>query len=664
MDRRKTRPPLDAAALVHHETIGQVALAGDTVVYTLRRVIDGTERTELWTVPFSGGEARPLVAGPGDASCPRIDPEAGRLAYLCTENDAPAQCFVIPLAGGAPTAVGHFARGAFDLAWSADGASIVVLAEDDTSARVIRAPGLAADASPTAIRLTCADWRADGETERGLRLHPRHLHRVPLDGAEPQRLTQGEWSAERPRVDAAGRVYFLADPDRGSGLSPNPQVYRVDGDMRRLTSFPGGVLRFHLSERAIKVLAVPVAGRPDAVPPRWYVATLAADGTVGAFRAMVGSAHLTVGLLGDETDLHDWHLELDDSPDVTTLSRRGSTMPVAIDTGTRLIEAPVVTGAVACDEGRCVAVLAFGAPMDDGAVAVPLDSRLAPDLYALEPGGPRRLTAHGDWLAEYAAVRYRHFHATGAAGDIFVHLIEPASDMPCRGTVVDIHGGPTGQWSVVPPIEALLLAAAGYRVAMPNIRGSLDRGSLWVAGLAGAWGRVDVEDILTVVRSLVADGLAEPGRIGVMGLSYGGFLTEYLIGVTDVFAAAVAENGVTNQVFAWSASADGPAYNVSAGLGDPLTAEGAAALWDASPLKNVSAIHTPLLMLQGEDDRTCPAADNEQLFVALKGLGREVEYVLYPDESHLLQGAARLDRRIDRHGRVVAWFDTHLAARG
>ena len=87
---------------------------------------------------------------------------------------------------------------------------------------------------------------------------------------------------------------------------------------------------------------------------------------------------------------------------------------------------------------------------------------------------------------------------------------------------------------------------------------------------------------------------------------------------------------------------------------------GASRLWRASPLKNVATIHTPLLMLQGGDDRTCPASDNEQLFVALRALRRTVEYVIYPEESHLMQATGRIDRRIDRHRRVLAWFDAHL----
>ena len=162
----------------------------------------------------------------------------------------------------------------------------------------------------------------------------------------------------------------------------------------------------------------------------------------------------------------------------------------------------------------------------------------------------------------------------------------------------------------------------------------------------------------------VERGLADPQRLAVMGLSYGGFLTQWLIGVTDRFAAAASENGVPNQVSTWANSYFGVHYNRRAGLGDPLTDKGMRSLWRSSPLRNAAQVTTPLLMLQAEEDRICPAADNEQLFTALKVLGREVELILYPDEHHEMKNSGRPDRRIDRMERILAWFERPPAATG
>ena len=208
-------------------------------------------------------------------------------------------------------------------------------------------------------------------------------------------------------------------------------------------------------------------------------------------------------------------------------------------------------------------------------------------------------------------------------------------------------------------MDGLALCAAGYRVLMPNIRGSATFGSGWVKALSASWGAADAEDALAAVDALVERGLADPDRLAVMGLSYGGFLAQWLVGVTDRFAAASSENGVSNQVSTWANSYFGVYYNRRAGLGDPLTDRGMRALWKSSPLRNAARVRTPLLMLQAEEDRICPASDNEQLFTALKVLGRDVELILYPEEHHGMRTSGRPDRRIDRMERLRAWFDEH-----
>jgi dipeptidyl aminopeptidase/acylaminoacyl peptidase len=227
-------------------------------------------------------------------------------------------------------------------------------------------------------------------------------------------------------------------------------------------------------------------------------------------------------------------------------------------------------------------------------------------------------------------------------------------------TLLDIHGGPTGSWSPGASLDLVALTDAGYRVVRPNIRGSAGFGRDWVDGLGARWGEADAEDALAVIDWLVAHRYADEDRLGVFGLSYGGFLTEWLLGVTDRFRAAVAENGVTNQVTAWAECYFGVYDTRRTGLGDALSEHGVERLWARSPLRNVGRIRTPLLMLQAEDDRICPASDNVQLFAALRALGREVEYVLYPEEHHGMQMIGRPDRRIDRLERILAWFGRYL----
>ena len=295
------------------------------------------------------------------------------------------------------------------------------------------------------------------------------------------------------------------------------------------------------------------------------------------------------------------------------------------------------------------------------AISAAVDGQAA-DLWAVEDGRLRQISRDGSaWQRRFPAVDLAELELDGPAGPIHAWLASPRGAGRRRlPTILHVHGGPTGAWGPGGTLDEMALCAAGYRVLMPNIRGSTTFGGPWVRGLSASWGSADAEDALAAVDALVARGLADPKRLGVTGLSYGGFLTQWLIGVTDRFAVAAAENGVANQASAWANSYFGVHYNRRAGLGDPLSDEGMQALWHSSPLRNARRIHTPLLMLQAEEDRICPASDNEQLFTALKVLGREVEFILYPDEHHEMKSNGRPDRRIDRMERILAWFDRHL----
>jgi dipeptidyl aminopeptidase/acylaminoacyl peptidase len=202
-----------------------------------------------------------------------------------------------------------------------------------------------------------------------------------------------------------------------------------------------------------------------------------------------------------------------------------------------------------------------------------------------------------------------------------------------------------------------MLAAAGARVLMPDPRGSGSYGRAWLEAIKGDWGGADAVDQLACADWAVGEGHADPERLGVTGLSYGGFMTHWLIGRSDRFRAAVAANGVTNQISAAGNCDEGALWTPRLGWGRPPA--DFERLWQQSPLAHAEHITTPLLMLQGEADLRCPASDNEQLFVALRGLDRTVEYVLYPEESHLMQAIGRPDRRIDMLERTERWFRLH-----
>jgi dipeptidyl aminopeptidase/acylaminoacyl peptidase len=282
------------------------------------------------------------------------------------------------------------------------------------------------------------------------------------------------------------------------------------------------------------------------------------------------------------------------------------------------------------------------------------------ELHLERPGAPpHRLTRAGaTWQRHLAGVAVEQVQIPGPAGPIRAMLAAPrGAGRAVLPLVLSIIGGPGSSWGPEPWLPDRALAAAGARVLLPDPRGSGSYGRAWLEAIRGDWGGADAADQLACTDWAVGEGLADPARLGVTGLSYGGFMTHWLIGQSDRFRAAVAVNGVSNQIAAAANCDQGALWTPRLGWGFPPADH--ERLWQQSPLAHAANITTPLLMLQGESDLRCPAADNEQLFVALRVLGRPVEYVLYPEESHVMQATGRPDRRIDMLERSERWFRAH-----
>jgi len=480
-------------------------------------------------------------------------------------------------------------------------------------------------------------------------------------GATPRQLTTGDFDVLHPAWSHDGRrIAFAADRGPDSTISPRLQIWSVGTDaakprVRELVSLAGDADRpaFSPDGRRLAFIGTDVDDPPDDLPPVLWVMDLRS----GASRELTAGLDRPIGewawcdlLMAEEAPGPVW---LSSEEIAVIVGAQGRDVPyrVRLD-GT---STPIV------DPGLRIAACGLDVAGDRIAISAALDGR-AGDVWAIEDGGLRQVTREGSaWQRRFEAVDLEELSLPGPAGPIQAWLASPRGAGRKRlPTILHVHGGPTGAWGPGGTMDEMALCAAGYRVLMPNIRGSTTFGGPWVRGLSASWGDTDAADALAAVDGLVKQGLADPKRLGVMGLSYGGFLTQWLIGVSDRFSAAASENGVANQASAWANSYFGVHYNRRAGLGDPLSDKGHAALWRSSPLRNAPNVHTPLLMLQSEEDRICPPADNEQFFTALKVLGREVEYVLYPEEHHEMKSYGRPDRRIDRIERIVAWFDRYL----
>ena len=216
-----------------------------------------------------------------------------------------------------------------------------------------------------------------------------------------------------------------------------------------------------------------------------------------------------------------------------------------------------------------------------------------------------------------------------------------------------IHGGPTGRWSDSIETWGQLLAARGYAVFYPNIRGSVGYGQKFVESNKADWGGGDFKDVMAGVKDLVDRGIADPNRLGIGGWSYGGYMAEWAITQTNDFKVAVSGAGMANLISEFGME-DHPAGDEWF-FGTPW--ESPEKFLNSSPFVHFRDVKTPTLVLQGDADTIDPLGQSQELYRGLKRYGVETELVVYPREPHGFHEEKHL---VDRLNRILAWFDKYL----
>jgi dipeptidyl aminopeptidase/acylaminoacyl peptidase len=224
--------------------------------------------------------------------------------------------------------------------------------------------------------------------------------------------------------------------------------------------------------------------------------------------------------------------------------------------------------------------------------------------------------------------------------------------------ILMIHGGPHTQYGRVFFHEFQLTAAQGYVVVYTNPRGSWGYGEAFARAIKGDWGNRDFRDLMHVADYLASLPFVDAERLGVAGGSYGGYMTNWIVGHTDRFKAAITDRSVVNLV-SMGGTSDFPMIPNRYWQGNFW--DEPQKLWEQSPLAYAARIRTPLLIVHSEGDLRCPISEADQLFAALKRLRREVLYVRYPQESsHGLSRSGPPDLRADRLKRYLEWWAKYL----
>ncbi|WP_201359857.1 S9 family peptidase [Dictyobacter formicarum] len=279
----------------------------------------------------------------------------------------------------------------------------------------------------------------------------------------------------------------------------------------------------------------------------------------------------------------------------------------------------------------------------------------------------RRLTRlYDQWLAERRWALVEHVTYAGSQGDeIEGWLIRPldAHAGESYPMIVRVHGGPNGAFGIGDVMEPLnqCLAARGYAIFYCNPHGSTSYGEEFLNGSLGDWGGKDFQDIMLGVDECIKRGGIDPERLGVMGASYGGYMTMFIVGHTDRFKAAVPTASVSN-LQSFVGSSDIGFWLAWQSKGYPWDTEYQDYYRERSPISSAIKVTTPTLIVHGEDDLRCPIGQSEQFYVALKTIGKApVEFMRLPASWHA--GAEKPGQYYLAWERTLEWFNTYLGGR-
>ncbi|HYU57272.1 MAG TPA: S9 family peptidase [Actinomycetota bacterium] len=604
-------------------------------------------RGAIWVTPVDGSSPpRRVTAGTKRDANPRWSPDGARLAFTSNRDTKAAQLYLLPMDGGDARRLTDLPEDVADPRWSPDGTRLLFAsrvrdepyAEEDDARRRPR-------------RFRRLRYRHDNIGWIGDRR--QHLFVVPADGSgKPRQITDGDFDdADGFWSPDGSTIAFSSSRDEDWDLDPVSDIYVVDaegGDPTKLTHGDGScdgpawspdgsriAYRFvpglYDIPRHSQIAVIPSSGGPRTV------LTAALDRTCNLYppgREPIWRGDRIVFAVEDRGNAHLYQVLAD-----------GSAPPSPLMDGET-----VVTGWDAVGE---TVVYSAGRP-------TALDELFVADRPRTSVGDA---FAHGRELVEPEPFTAVSWDGT----EVDAWIVRPAGFV--EGTrypvLLSIHGGPFTRYGNRLFDEFQVYAGAGYAVVYSNPRGSSGYTEAWGRAIRGpvdggpGWGTLDYQDVMAAIdTALQRFDFCDPDRVGVLGGSYGGFMTSWIVSHTDRFRAACSERAVNQWVSFYGASDIGPWFPKGY-MGGFLFEDFDA--WVAySPATYAQNIRTPLLILHSEDDLRCPIDQGEQLFTTLRLLKREVEFVRFPKESHELSRSGNPVHRVMRFEVILDWFDRHL----
>ena len=635
--------PADQFAL---QEVGEVRISPDasTIVFSVTTTDFEANRisSRLMQIAATGGAPQPLEGAPPGATSVRWSPDSRKIAFFASREGRSA-VWTYDLASGGLTRVADYDRtnrfvskAGNWLAWSPDGSRLAFAGTLE--------PARSGDDPYVTSRIQYKTRTSLADDRR------IHIYVVNAEGSTPKQLTSGDY--DHHSIDWGGdgsEIVFLSNREPDPDATHNYDIYAVavaTGRERRITRTPG------------------VEMEPRVSPDGGWIAYAATTRPVTTIDSVAEDAHLFVVAAsgGAPQELNHALDRRSGAPEWTPDAQ--AILYTAADRGkTVLYRVSVKGGASVALIDRRAQVGGFSMARD-GLVALTMSDPATPrEVYRFRPDASLQplTTLNSAVVKEWTLVTpetlaFRSFDGT----EIEAWYYPPAGvEKPARAStplILSIHGGPHGMYGYGFNPAFQMHAGRGYATLAVNPRGSSGYGQAFSDGTLLNWGGGDYKDLMAAVDHVVkVKPEIDPHRLGVMGGSYGGFMTNWVITQTTRFKAAVSSASVSNLVSFYGTSLyqdlvhaefDGFPWDGNFDL-----------LWKWSPLAHVRNAVTPTLFIHGELDHDVHITEAEQMFTALRRRGVDATLARYPREGHGFREPKHL---LDRSERALAWFDKYL----
>jgi dipeptidyl aminopeptidase/acylaminoacyl peptidase len=648
----------------------QISEDGKWVAYTVSTMALKEDKTEtrIWMAPAGGGEAVVMTAEKESSSHPRWSPDGKFLAFLSKRGEGKTQVWLLNRMGGEAQKLTDAIQDVDDFAWSPDSKRLVLILQDPSPEELDEAKTKEKDkpgsndkdkdkgATPkkpkTPPPFVIDRYRFKTDTIGYVDRRRTHLYVFDVATKAVVQITSGDFDDEQPAWSPDGKMLAFSsnrsvpDPDR----TYDTNIWVVSADNADKGAHPTQVTTNPGEDGS-------PAWSPDG---KWITYVTQLDPKLLVY----ATHHIAVSPAagGQAKVLTQAFDRMSRSPRFAPDGQ--SIYFIADDDGSQnLCRIPATGGEVTRPISGRVVVSAYTiAKSGDLAAQITSMDRPAEIFTTPASGGPMtRITHVNDaFMAKIKVVTPEYVKFKSKDGTVVAgYLYKPLDYVAGKKypTLLIPHGGPVGAYYGDFNHFWQLLAANGYVVLEPNPRGSSGYGQDFCKAIFADWGNKDFQDDMAMVDYAIAQGLADPDKLGVGGWSYGGISTDFIIAQTTRFKAAI--SGAGSAFFAALYGHDQYILDYDVELGRPWDNR---AVWDKiSPFYRVANITTPTLFMGGDIDWNVPILGGEEMYEAMKSLGRETELVVYPGEYHGFKTPSHIKDRLER---FLSWYAHYVKADG